>query len=137
MAKLEEQVMSRVVHFEIHASQPEALVEFYSTLFGWNIKKWEGPADYWLIETGPADRPGINGGLMRRVGPPPAEMQPVSSFVCTVEVSSVDESVQKSTSLGGTVALAKMPVPGVGWLAYVKDPDGNIFGMIQPDQNAA
>jgi hypothetical protein len=129
--------MSRVVHFEIHASQPEALVQFYSALFGWSFKKWEGPSEYWLIETGPADQPGINGGLMRRQGAPPAEMQAVNSFVCTVGVSSVDESVQKSTSLGGSVALPKMAVPSVGWLAYVKDPDGNTFGIIQPDTSAA
>ena len=38
---------------------------------------------------------------------------------------------------GGTVALAKMPIPGVGWLAYCKDTEGNIFGMMQPDPKAA
>ena len=30
------------------------------------------------------------------------------------------------------MALDKMDVPGVGWLAYCKDPEGNIFGMLQP-----
>lgn len=29
-----------------------------------------------------------------------------------------------------------MPVPGVGWLAYCKDTEGNIFGMMQPDTKA-
>jgi predicted enzyme related to lactoylglutathione lyase len=29
-----------------------------------------------------------------------------------------------------------MPVPGIGWLAYVKDPDGNILGLMQSDANA-
>jgi predicted enzyme related to lactoylglutathione lyase len=24
-----------------------------------------------------------------------------------------------------------MAVPGVGWLAYVKDPDGNLCGLMQ------
>jgi hypothetical protein len=33
-------------------------------------------------------------------------------------------------------ALAKMPIPGVGWLAYVKDTEGNLFGMMQNDPNA-
>ena len=33
---------------------------------------------------------------------------------------------------GGTVALEKMEVPGVGLLAYRKDPEGNIFGVLQP-----
>ncbi len=44
--------MSRVVHFEIHATDPERLVAFYTDLFGWTIQKWDGPMDYWLIHTG-------------------------------------------------------------------------------------
>ena len=64
--------MSRVVHFEIHATNPEPLVAFYTSLFGWTITKWDGPMDYYLISTGPAEKPGINGGLMRRHGDAPA-----------------------------------------------------------------
>jgi uncharacterized protein len=90
--------------------------------------------EYWLIATGPDSQPGINGGLLRRHGPPPAEGQPVSSFVCTCDVASVDESVAKAISLGGQIAMAKMPVPGIGWLAYIKDTEGNILGMMQMDK---
>jgi predicted enzyme related to lactoylglutathione lyase len=32
--------------------------------------------------------------------------------------------------------LPKMAVPGVGWLAYEKDPDGNICGIMQADPGA-
>ena len=39
-------------------------------------------------------------------------------------------------SLGGTIALAKMPIPEFGWLAYAKDTEGNIFGMMQADAAA-
>ncbi len=60
----------------------------------------------------------------------------MSAFVCTVEIASVDGSVAKALALGGTVALPKMPIPTVGWLAYVKDPDGNIVGLMQPDPKA-
>ena len=129
--------MSRVVHFEIHATNPEALVSFYTSLFGWMIQKWGGPMDYYLITTGPAEKPGINGGLMRRRGDAPAPAQPVSSFVCTVDVASAKASLEKAVELGGTIALPIMPVPGIGWLCYAKDPDGNIFGMMQNDPAAA
>lgn len=128
--------MPRVVHFEIHAADPERAVAFYRTVFGWELTKWNGPAEYWLIKTGPDDQRGINGGLLRRHGPPPADMQSVNSFVCTVDVPAVDDYVAKATGAGGTVALAKMPVPGVGWLAYVKDTEGNIVGMMQADPGA-
>ena len=127
--------MGRVVHFEIHASQPQVLIDFYSSLFGWSFTKWEH-GEYWLIGTGPDEQPGINGGLVPRRGAAPAEGQPVNSYVCTADVASVDESVGKATSLGGSIAVPKMPIPGVGWLAYVKDPDGNLLGLMQSDSSA-
>jgi uncharacterized protein len=127
--------MARIVHFEIQASQPQALADFYTELLGWSITKWEG-ADYWLIDTGPADRPGINGGLLPRSGAAPAEVQAVNAFVCTAGVESLDETLTRATSLGATVALPKNAVPGVGWLAYIKDLDGNVLGLLQPDESA-
>jgi predicted enzyme related to lactoylglutathione lyase len=128
--------MSRVVHFEIHAENPERAVRFYSAVFGWTIKKWDGPADYWLVTTGPADQRGIDGGLVVRRGGAPAEGQPVNAYVCTIGVASVDGAIAAIKAAGGTIALEKMPVPGVGWLAYAKDTEGNIFGVLQPDPTA-
>jgi len=84
----EEATMSRVIHFEIHASKPEALIDFYTALLGWSLTKQEA-MDYWLIETGPADQPGINGGLVRRPVAGPAESQAVNAFICTVQVDSL------------------------------------------------
>ena len=49
------------------------------------------------------------------------------------ELSGLEE---KALATGGTMALPKMPVPGVGWLAYVKDTEGNILGMMQRDTGA-
>ena len=129
--------MSRVVHFEIHATDPEVLVSFYSALFDWTFQKWDGPMDYWLIRTGPAEERGIDGGLVRRNGDAPAAMQSVNAFVCTVGVASAETSLARAQELGGTVALPIMAVPGVGWLCYAKDPNDNIFGMLQPDTGAA
>jgi uncharacterized protein len=128
--------MPRVMHFEIHAENPERAITFYTDLFGWEFKKWDGPMPYWLINTGPDGEPGINGGLMNRMGPPPADGQAVNAYVCTVGVTDLDGSVTKALGSGGTTAMPKMPVPGIGWLAYVKDTEGNILGMIQPDPTA-
>jgi uncharacterized protein len=127
--------MSRVTHFEIHAADPPVLIKFYTALFGWKFQQW-GSVPYWLIETGPASEVGINGGLVPRRGPGPVEGAAVTSYVCTVQVAAADESVARALSLGASVALPKMAVPTVGWLAYIKDPDGNILGMMQPDSNA-
>ncbi len=128
--------MPRIVHFEIHAEDPERAVTFYRQVFGWEFTKWDGPVEYWLITTGPEGSPGINGGLLRRRGPTPTEGQAVNAFICTVEVPELDSYLGKATFQGGSIAMPKMPIPGVGWLAYAKDTEGNLFGMMQPDPAA-
>ena len=42
---------SLVVHFEIHASEPQRLIDFYSSLLGWEFSRF-GDMDYWAITTG-------------------------------------------------------------------------------------
>ena len=127
--------MPRVVHFEIHADDPDRAIAFYTALFAWKITKWDGPMEYYMIDTGGESR-GINGGMVRRMGPKPTEGQAVNSYVCTVDVPNVDDYFAKALAGGGTVALPKMPIPGIGWLAYVKDTEGNILGIMQNDAGA-
>lgn len=121
--------MSRIVHFEIPADDPERSIKFYEEVFGWTIEKWDGPIEYWLIMTGPEDQPGIDGGLTRRTDP---EM----GVENTIAVTSVDKAVTKVEAHGGQVIRLKMAVPGVGWTAYIKDTEGNIFGMMESDPDA-
>ena len=129
--------MLRPIHFEIHAADPERVKGFYEALFGWTIAQW-GDMPYWTIKTGEGS-PGIDGGMVKRVGSPadPSAPTPVIAYVCTVDVPDVDDYVKKAIDLGGAVAVPKMPIPGVGWLAYVKDTDANIFGLMTPDPRAA
>jgi predicted enzyme related to lactoylglutathione lyase len=127
--------MPRVIHFEIHADNPERAVKFYQDVFGWEFTRWPGPMPYWLVKTGPDGEPGINGGLVPRQGP--INGNSVIAYVCTIQISSVDEYVAKALAHGGTSVLPKMPIPGVGWLGYCKDTEGNIFGLMHPDPKAA
>ena len=126
---------NRPVHFEIHAQNPTRVAAFYAAVLGWQFLKWDGPEPYWVVNTGDGD--GINGGLMLRKGDPPADGQPVNAFVLTIQVDSVDKVLEAAVRHGGTIAVAKRAVPGVGWIGYAKDPDGNIFGLHQPDEAAA
>lgn len=135
--------MNRVIHFEIHAANPENLGKFYNNIFGWEIKEWIIPGvrdenRYWAVMTAPEDskEPGINGGMVFRKGPLPKGGESVTAFICTIQVSSIDEYIKKITKAGGSVALPKMPISGLAWLAYCKDPEGNIFGIYEEDKNA-
>jgi predicted enzyme related to lactoylglutathione lyase len=121
--------MPRVVHFEIDAKKPDRAIKFYEKVFSWKIKKWEGPVEYYLITTGKESEPGVDGGLSRRT-----ESEP--STVNTIDVPSVDEFIKKVEANGGTIIRPKMAVPGVGYMAYFKDPEGNIFGMMENDESA-
>jgi len=120
--------MPRVVHFEFGADKPERAVKFYEKVFGWKIEKWQGPVDYWLIMTGEEKEPGINGGM--------AKKEDMAAIVNTIDVPSLDEYIKKVKANGGKITIPKRAVPGVGWLAYFKDTEGNIWGMMQADESA-
>ncbi|MEP6538517.1 MAG: VOC family protein [Bryobacteraceae bacterium] len=119
--------MPRPIHFELPADDPDRAVKFYADTFGWKIQKWDGPMDYWMVDTGAG--PGINGGILRRP-------QPGATTVNTLGVESLDPMVEKVVAAGGKVALPRMAVPGVGYLAYCMDPEGNLFGMMENDPSA-
>ena len=118
--------MARPVHFEIPAGDVPRMIEFYSKIFGWTFQQWGGEP-YWLIKTG--EGPGIDGGLMPR-------REPGGLTVNTMQVTSTDETVAAILAAGGSQAVPKLGIPGVGWLAYCKDPEGTLFGVMQPDPNA-
>jgi predicted enzyme related to lactoylglutathione lyase len=120
--------MSRVVHFEIPASDPDRASAFYKKVFGWKFEKWPGPTEYWMVTTGADGTPGINGGLMRNTN--------VKTTTNTIGVESVEAAIAAATSAAGKLVMPKTPIPGVGYFAYCEDTEGNLFGVMQFDQNA-
>ncbi|MDD5693487.1 MAG: VOC family protein [Patescibacteria group bacterium] len=118
----------RIVHFEIPADDPERAKDFYEKVFGWKIEKWDGPMDYWLVNTGEKD-PGINGGLTRRA-------DPVTITTNTVGVENLDNKLNEVTGAGGEIVMPRSVIPNMGYLAYCKDTEGNIFGLMESDESA-
>ena len=111
--------MPRVIHFEIHAGDPDRAVRFYSELFGWQFQKWGGPIDYYLVTTGPDGTPGINGGLIRRRGDPAAAGQGVNAYVCTVDVPDLDAYLAKVKQLQAITKRLGAPSTTRVWEATV------------------
>jgi len=120
--------MPRVVHFEIAANEPEKVAKFYKDVFGWKVEKWAGPMDYWMVTTGKGE-PGIDGGISRKDGP-------FQTTTNTIGVPSVDKFIKKAEAAGGKVAIPKHAIPGVGYQAYLTDPDGNLFGIHEENKEA-
>lgn len=125
----------RIVHFEIYADDLDRAKKFYSDVFGWEYTDWSGVTGtpYFGVMTAPqgSTEPGINGGMMKRIGPAPVEGQAVTGFVSTIQVENIDETISKIENAGGRVALAKYNLGDMAWQAYYKDTEGNIFGIHQ------
>jgi predicted enzyme related to lactoylglutathione lyase len=118
-------IMPRVIHFEIGAENTERAVRFYKTVFGWEIKRWEGPQEYHLISTLPKDKPGIDGAIFKKPGP--------ADIINTIDVPNIDEFIERIRKNGGELLGQKHEIQNVGEFAYCKDTEGNVFGIMQAE----
>ena len=121
--------MPKVVHFEIPADDVARASEFYSSVFGWELRAMPD-VDYTSIRTTPVDEqtqiplePGaINGGLFTRTPQTPTP-------VVTVDVESIDIALKEVESAGGSTVTARTEIPGMGAYGYFKDTEGNVVGL--------
>lgn len=125
-------------HFEIYVDDIERAKAFYGAAFGWTFEDFSQltGSPYWGIVAGAEGEPGINGGLLERSGPAPAPGSGANAFVCTMEVADYDDTERKILAAGGEVAVPRMALPGMAWQGYYLDPEGNTFGLHQPDAEA-
>ena len=114
---------SRVIHFELPVDDFRRACDFYRNVFGWEITAYPGEAEYYLVKTGERSEPGIDGGLTARSAAP--------HTVNTIGVANLDQAIASVEANGGQVVAPRMEIPEVGWLAYVQDTEGNMFGMMQ------
>ncbi|MEE2657616.1 MAG: VOC family protein [Candidatus Latescibacterota bacterium] len=122
--------MSRVVHFEISVADPPRAVSFYQHVFGWEIREWDGPSEYWLVITGDDDTVGINGGFVHRENS-------IAGSVNLIDVPSLDHALVRVVEADGTIIHSRSTVQGVGYVAYCRDTEGNAFGLIELDETAS
>lgn len=111
-----------VVGFELNSQEPEKAAEFYSTVFGWEIAepKW----DYRAVLTREVEKDSINGGIAK--GP---HDFPHGTRI-HIEVDLIDEAILNAKENGAMVVREKMEFDEF-YLAYLVDPTGSGFGLIQ------
>ena len=124
-----------VVHFEIHASEPQRLIDFYGELFGWTFTQF-GDMPYWAIDTGEgaiaAER--ARQRDQRRAHPAPRTGAGARCPSERVRLrhrrrrASVDELFQKGVDLGGAEALATGDMQGIGRVGYLLIPTATSSG---------
>ncbi|HET6780664.1 MAG TPA: VOC family protein [bacterium] len=106
--------MHNIVHVEIPATDMARAKKFYGQIFGWKFVDFD--PTYSLFN--PTGR-GVGGGIYK-VDTVPTQ-SPVRAYVL---VDSVDATISKVNSAGGTIVHQKGEVPGMGWYAGFKDPQG-------------
>jgi predicted enzyme related to lactoylglutathione lyase len=119
----------RVVHFEIPFDDGDRARSFYKDVFDWQVVQMPEMGGYTLVMTGPSGDAGptesgfINGGMLSR------EQGAISGPVVVIDVPSIDESLAKIGTLGGSTVVGKTPVGDMGFAAYFTDPEGNVVGL--------
>lgn len=120
----------QVVHFELPANDLDRAREFYHDAFGWTIDDAPGlPYPYLLVTTTEVDERGvpkmpgaINGGMFSRLpwtgGP-----------TVLIDVENIERALDRILRLGGEVIRGRTPIMDMGFVAYFRDPEGNILGL--------
>jgi len=121
--------MPKIVHFEIPVDDADRASTFYRDTLGWQVSGY-GDMPYWLVQAGGDDEPGADGALIAR-----GDIHRTPILIAGVK--DVDETLRRVEQAGGQIVQGRMPVPGVGWSAYVRDTEGNTIGIFQPDSAAA
>jgi uncharacterized protein len=117
-----------IVWFGIPADNTRRAKKFYGDLFGWKIERFQGPEEYWHIETaGGEDTP--DGGIKIREQP----QEPITNYVSVDSVADFSKKIEK---LGGKICMAKTAVPQMGYFAVCQDTEGNAFGLWENNENA-
>ena len=127
--------MNPVVHFEMPAEDRKRMADFYTDVFGWQIRML-GPemGDYVLAtttesdETGRPKKPGaINGGFFPKSDDKPAQYPSV-----VIYVEDIKKHMKKVEEGGGKVLGEPWDIPGVGLYVAFIDTEGNRVSMLQP-----
>jgi uncharacterized protein len=114
----------QIVHFEIPADDTAKGREFWGGLFGWQFQSNPGPFEYHTTQI--SDQGGLAITNME-----PGKRGTRAYF----SVDDIKDGVARVRELGGE-ANEPAPVPGMGWFATCRDPQGNEFGLWQVDTSA-
>jgi uncharacterized protein len=120
--------MAKIVHFEIPVDDSERAAAFYHDVLGWAVSRY-GEEPYWLVRAGEDEEPGANGALVSREDLHQAP-------VLIAGVADIDDVLSRAQKSGGQIIQGKLPIPGMGWSGYIRDPEGNTIGFFQQDANA-
>jgi len=105
---------------------PEAVLPFYSGLFGWefeNMMPERSQAKYFVGR--------IRGGDVAAVGSISEGAPPTATWNTYISVDSADEMANRAVEAGGKVLTEPFDIAGAGRMAVLADPEGAAFCVWQ------
>ena len=108
----------QLVHFELPAQDSGRAKSFWSSLFGWKYREFEGPIEYSMLD---GNEPG--GAIY-----PSQEGE--RGAVIYFGTDDTDKSLARIVDLGGEIVLPAEDTP-YGRLAQASDPTGSLFKLVQ------
>jgi predicted enzyme related to lactoylglutathione lyase len=109
---------------------PEAAVDFYKGLFGWEFEDVMPPdsdGKYFMAR--------LRGGDVAAVGSIPEGAPPMAMWNTYIWVDSADEAASKARAAGGGVFMEPFDVMDAGRMAVVADREGAVFSVWQAKRN--
>lgn len=115
--------------YELVTSDLDGAAGFYARILGWQVvdSGMEG-FDYRLARSGDDMVAGLMSNAGQDGAPPP-------NWLIYFAVDDCDASAADIGSAGGTVLKEPADIPGTGRFAVVADPQGAVFGLLQPDMS--
>jgi hypothetical protein len=109
---------------------PDAAVEFYGPLFGWELEDSmppEAEGKYFMAR--------IGGSEVAAIGSIPEAAPQQAMWNTYVWVDSADDTASKVSAAGGNVVMEPFDVMDAGRMAVFTDPEGAMFFAWQANQN--
>jgi predicted enzyme related to lactoylglutathione lyase len=112
---------------ELITPDPAAIAPFYEAVFGWTAQSAPMPTGtYTVFHVDGGNEDGIAGAMA-----PPVDGMPAFWGVYFA-VDDVAATVEIARELGAHIVMEATPVPGVGTLATIVDPQGAAFSIMSP-----
>ena len=115
--------MYRITKFDVPATTPLKSINFYNQVFGWTFQPSHNHAK-WTANVESTEHQIFGNPFLRKA-------KSARSLTNAIEVKNVEQTLKSIQAEGGEVIVPKFEIPGIGWMAYFKDLEENIFGIVQ------
>ena len=111
----------KICYLEIPAMTVEASADFYTSIFGWTVRK-RGDGELSFDDTG-----GVSGTWVKESDRTPDEQTRIY-----IMVDDISDTLKKIEAVGGRVLTPRKDIgPGMGAFAAFVDPAGAEFGLYE------